>query len=481
MLRETGEAKVISQENIQIQLAGIGLQSSKKLFTETGIGILIRGNYFMLDDQLVILPSIIDTETGEVHTSTPIKGSPTNKEDLLKDLTQKILGYWKVRNQKRYLQKPPDYKAYLEYLKGLEVFYDPAAEKHFKKAYQLDTTFISPLLKLLPFYHNRRRYDAQDSLYAFLESKQPNFTRWELLIYQFMQARDDGNMLEAANLSIEAARMDPSHFLSYNRAAQIFYRNNYPQRAIEVLQSIDTILMSKEEIRNAKEAICHVTILRRDYEKAIEMSEAVLATRKLVSYEPENYVDALIYSRQFAEMHSYIQNLEGPPTAPWLYRICNALKVVGEDSLLQFYAEDLKIIAKKNRNSPWYSAMLGQASMFMENWDEAISNFEQYISKTGKNNFISDDIYGDLSFCYAMQDQMFKANKLLNELDRPSARKYFKSRILVIENKYEEAMDGLSEGKGLSYSFDWNTYIFDYKLKPLFDNLRFQELVKAKD
>ncbi|NNF36285.1 MAG: adenylate/guanylate cyclase domain-containing protein, partial [Saprospiraceae bacterium] len=341
MLRETGEANVISQENLQLNLAGIGSQSSDQLLADRGVGLHITGKIHFLDGQLVLMPKIIDTRTGEaIHTPSNIKGSPLNKEDLLEDLTQNILGYWKVRDKKRYLQKPPRYEAYQEYLKGNEIFYEQSAEAHFKKAYNLDTTFFSPLFRLIPFYWNFRRFDAQDSLYRFLDLKKSNFTRWETLIYQFMKTRDEGQRFEAAQFAIEAAEMDPSHYLSFNRAAKLFYRNNYPQRAIEVLKSIDTILLSKEEVRQIKQMICHVTILEHDYEKAIEMSQEILATRKLVSYEPENYVDALIYARQFDKMHAYIQNLERSPTAPWLYRICNALKVVGEDSLLQFYAED---------------------------------------------------------------------------------------------------------------------------------------------
>jgi class 3 adenylate cyclase/tetratricopeptide (TPR) repeat protein len=481
MLRETGEANVINQENIKVQLAGIGPLSSKKLFTETGIGILIKGNYYMLDDQLVILPSIVDTETGEVHTSTPINGSLTNKEDLLKDLTQRILGYWKVRNQKRYLQKPPNYEAYLEYLKGWEVYNEPAAEMHFKKAYQLDTTFMSPLLQLIPFYHNMRRYEAQDSLYSFLDNKQSNFTRWELLIYQFHQARDDGKYFEAANLSIEAFKMDPSHFLSINRAVSIYLTSNYPQRAIDLLQSIDTLLRGDDQIRTAKEFIVYATLLKHDYEKVVAISEKIMTTRKLVSWEPQNYVDGLIYTHQYHKIPGFIESLDVSPDGYWLYRICNGLQVVNEDSLSQIYVEDLKNLAEENKSSPDYLALRAQAEMFSKNWDQAISYFEMYILKIGYKDVGDLAVFGDLSICYAKNGQMSKALELLNTIERDGSRNYYKSRLLILEKKYDEALDSLSVAIRLRHPFGIDYYKFDHNLKLLFDNPRFEELVKVKD
>ena len=49
------------------------------------------------------------------------------------------------------------------------------------------------------------------------------------------------------------------------------------------------------------------------------------------------------------------------------------------------------------------------------------------------------------------------------------------------EGKYDEALDSLSRAIQLGYNFDDASYRFDRYLKPLFDNPRFQELVKAKD
>tara|TARA_Y100000385_G_scaffold290514_1_gene363988 strand:- start:369 stop:1415 length:1047 start_codon:yes stop_codon:yes gene_type:complete len=95
-LMETGEAKVISQANIkdQIQHAGIGPGSRIKMFSETGIGLVILGRYYLQNDELVIQPNIVDTETGEViHAPSPIIGSQSNMKDLLEDFTQEILGY----------------------------------------------------------------------------------------------------------------------------------------------------------------------------------------------------------------------------------------------------------------------------------------------------------------------------------------------------------------------------------------------------
>ena len=203
-----------------------------------------------------------------------------------------------------------------------------------------------------------------------------------------------------------------------------------------------------------------------------------MTTRKLVSWEPHNYVDGLIYTHQYNKIPGFIESLDVSPDAYWLYRICNGLQVVNEDSLLQIYVEDLKILAEENQNLPWNLVLHAQAEMFSKNWDQAISYFEKYILKIGFKDVVDYFVFGDLSICYAHEGKMSKALELLNKLSLDGSRIYYKSRLLVIEGKYDEALDSLIQS---GHSFEIDSYKFDRNLKPLFDNPRFQELVKAKD
>jgi len=106
------------------------------------------------------------------------------------------------------------------------------------------------------------------------------------------------------------------------------------------------------------------------------------------------------------------------------------------------------------------------------------------MSEKGYKNTIDYSVFGDLSMCYARIGDISKAYELLDKLSwhevHNKIRKYHKSKLLVVEGNHDEAMDSLSVSIQLGYPFETYSFRFDNNLKPLFDNPRFQEMVKVK-
>ncbi len=375
----------------------------------------------------------------------------------------------------------------MEYLKGMDFFNEDGnnAEEHFKKAYQLDTTFISPLLKLIPYYHNKRRYNAQDSLYIFLDKIKPNYTRWELLVYEFMRARDDGKWLESADLANQASKMDPSHYTSFTRAANAYIAANHPQKIIDMAERIDPLLIQLNDQYQFSAYVGHAMLLQQDYAAVVLKYEKLSATRSLHPWETFHYIEALIYSHEADKISSLIKDLPVSGRGLWLYRICNSLLLVNENTLSEEYANQLKEFALENNMSPKFLLLSASAEMYLKNWNAAIMHFERHLSEIGPENITDYTFIGDLSMCYAQVGDMSKSYEILEKALRGESfediRKYHKSKLLVVEGKLEEAIDSLSISIQLGYGFETFRYQFDHNLKPLFENERFLDLVKVKD
>ena len=248
-LMETGDANVISAANVQnrVQLAGIGGSALANFGKQTGVGVIVLGRYYLQEDQLIIHSNIMNTESGEViHAFEPIQGSKRTMMELLNDLTQKVLGYWSVRDMNRYISNPPKYEAYQKFIEADRVWGEAehveAIERLLSEAYFIDSTFFAPVLKLIVHFNNwgpSRSSTKRDSLINFIDSKNIKFTRWEKVRYNFIKAAIESDWLKAGDLSKELYEMDLTDLNSNYNMGRCYILANYPQRAVDGFESFD--------------------------------------------------------------------------------------------------------------------------------------------------------------------------------------------------------------------------------------------------
>ncbi|MBC2838617.1 adenylate/guanylate cyclase domain-containing protein [Robiginitalea sp. SC105] len=493
-LMETGEVKIVGADKLKevVSEAGIAPPDIAALFAESGIGILIIGKYYIQDNQLFVQANIMDTQTGLiVHAPRPIIRPQTQKSDILEELSEEILGYWEVRDLSRFRQNPPRFEAYQEYQEGLEDFnqghktgddkYFAMSEVHFLKAFELDTTFRTPLLKLHVAYHNMGRYGEKDSLFTVLGELKSQMTTWERKNYEFEWERNYGENLEAARIAEEMFEMDPSDEVSFSRAMGQYVRANYPSRALQLRNKWDSLYIGQagDQLHFSDGRDVPLYMLK-EFDSIYTMYQKDL---QIVNDPWKNrmYAQVLIQTGRYGELPERI--LAAPERGPvgkpaLLYRICNTLMLKGKDSLARIYGGQLKDFALANRDKTNYLQWLGTAEMFMGNHEAAARHLESY-----REIDDDSDIMADLIPCYARMGATGKIDNLIEHYWGPRINgfsAYLRALAETIRGNPDQALEYLATSIREGYGFDAWSYAYDYHFRPLFDDPRFQQLVRPK-
>ena len=214
-----------------------------------------------------------------IHALTPIEGDKSKMIDLLDQLTQEVLGYWAVKKTKRFLQNPPKYEAYKKYQAVEKNWFANAYAKQneqlLQEAYQLDTNFYAPLLKLAILYDNPgilRSGSKKDSVLTYIKSKNPPLTKWEKLRLAFIQ---ESNNLKRAQISEQMYQMDASDDAANFNAALNYLFANRPQKTVGLLESfVYHFPLIKSDYSMKKAWLSHAYLSLGNYNKVIEIAES---------------------------------------------------------------------------------------------------------------------------------------------------------------------------------------------------------------
>ena len=498
-LMETGEANVISAANIQHQIAkaGLGQGANPEFASNTGVDVMLQGRYYLQENRLIIHANIVEIASGEViHALAPIEGDKGEMIDLLDQLTQEVLGYWAVKKAKRFQQNPPKYEAYKTFEKAQAAWYDDSqyknSERLLKKAYQLDTTFYAPLLKLIPLYLNSRKFESIDSVFNFINNIQPNFNEWERLRFEYFKQTLAGNHLEAGHLGRKRYLLDPSDGSANNNAALSFLQANHPQKALDVLLAYDVRYRNMDDLRSSRENwLTTAYILLGDYGAVIKIMEnysfptftRITLQNHLFALAKLEQHDALIpVIEKYHKMGVYNQGKK--LSAAYLYNaLCNILKLLGQQDLLLEHAQTLMNIAQKDTSNTNRLLNMADAAIYLEDWSQAQAFLEAYQNQVDiSGNF---DVLSKIGVVYVKLGQTEKVNQILTAFNTTKGFKkdnlYYKARIQATLGDKSAAMESLEEAfqLGRGFAIDYN-YHFDSFLLPLFDYPPFMEFVKPK-
>ena len=235
---------MINAANIQ----GLGSDGDnyQELARAGGVQMVLKGRYYTDNNRLFIISDIIDAESGKViHAINRVEGEKNRMTALLDKLTQEVLSYWAIKDQKRFAQNPPLYGAYQDYLKAGAVYIaDPVqAEKYLHAAYKQDSNFYAPLIMLYTLYGKEGKDSLQQALLSFLDQRSHAFTRWEELQFGELKAIRNREWLKLARLAEERYRMDSSDRDALMRSINAYNNANRPSRALELIQGFDTTFL----------------------------------------------------------------------------------------------------------------------------------------------------------------------------------------------------------------------------------------------
>ena len=475
-LMETGEANIINAANIrkEIAQASLGQAANPKFAEATGVDVLLQGRYYIVEGQMIIAADITEVKTGELLHSLQLKKAPEANMELLDDLTQEVINYWAVKEKKRFLQNPPKYEAYQEWMEAERLYTSEPEQSavHLQKAFELDTTFFAPLLSLASLQARYGRTKEIGEIMAFLERHQDAFSRWEKLKFASQKASGRRDYLEAAKLNEQLAEMDPSDDKS-NYSAAYFYNNaNYPRKALELLQKQDPRYNSEGAYaiswRSSQEAYAQLRLA--DYTSIIKLAEdypspkmftplAVFHLKALVRLDS---VQALARTFQHYKENG-VYGPTGQPDLPdhILVVLCNELMIIDNQELLKQYAEELKEWLEQNKvvNFPHHlpdvfnnrpmrqSEAKGFAYYYLQDYQQALDAWTQEeIPETNWPDRIERS--SRVGVCHALLGEAEKAQAQLDEINNAfnehpwfeANRDYYSSRIHAALGQQDEAV-----------------------------------------
>jgi tetratricopeptide (TPR) repeat protein len=220
----------------------------RALAEETGAGTVISGVVYLQNDSLEIHVNVTDAVRGQpLGAVDPARGPQASARDVIADAQQRVMGFLAISFDERIaaqatgVAQPPSFEAYRAFDEGM-VYYlrldNREALRYFRRAFELDTTFVTPLIYATFNHINLTEWAQADSLVGILEGFRERLSDYDRHWLDYLKARVDGDIDEGLLAIRRAAELAPGSKAVYNRAYTA-NRANRPQEAIDALLSLD--------------------------------------------------------------------------------------------------------------------------------------------------------------------------------------------------------------------------------------------------
>ena len=239
-LREL-EIRTVSPEMVRQNKDQIGIlpnnpQNEPSFAEITGAKFVITGSYYLQKDSILLNTRLSSTETGEeVYNFPKLMGHKDQKEALVEEARQYLLGYWVLKkNQKLPNLSPPKYEAYQIYLTCM--LNQPDC---YQKVLAIDPDLM--LARVWFMYVSGLRGD--DSTYLanqkYVEERWGQCTEFERNIFLFSSGMWEGDF-QAASDALEANyQLDSADLFIIHESAYILLTAiNQPEKAVKRFQRI---------------------------------------------------------------------------------------------------------------------------------------------------------------------------------------------------------------------------------------------------
>jgi len=222
---------------------------------ETGAGTIVSGAIYRVgDSHLEIVVSVSDAHRGRlIGTLDPVIASADSIAELLRILRQKVTGFLAVRSDDQraapleFAGEPPPFDAYVALRTGMSHFNrgeHQVATGHFRRAFDLDSTYAEALLFLALTHRNlgerhrdAREFAASDSVLRVVSRLDAHLTPYYRNYLECMRALIDGD-LERSRASIRRAAQTAPRSRAWYSFGVLCYWTNRPLEAVEALSTL---------------------------------------------------------------------------------------------------------------------------------------------------------------------------------------------------------------------------------------------------
>ena len=451
------DTKVVSFRNIKVNISFASEGNFTSFAKATGSEKIIRGNFYLDGDQIIFQSRIVDAESGVLEKAMPqISGNIEQKTVIVKNLQQRILGYFAIKTDPYFdflKDDPPNFEAYKMMVKGYEYF-NADYEKtivYDNKAIEIDSNFIAPYLSILIAYNNAGRYWKVDSVAQVFKQRKLHLTPLDQLVYDKTLTKDPNVKIAISKKIFE---IDPKNRLYNYDAANYSIIYNDPEESVRICQNVDLDLMRVEF--HSQSLWFHVYAIALTRLNRFE--EALDVLNRLPEKFEDFYYKTMVFALQGKEdsIQQMAQRLEKKKTSKdisWFYNRAALIYGVLDDKprqkewagkALNYLKQQPEAIVSNNFN-------LARAYYLSEQYDQALSYYFE-LSRDAEYGSLYDDkgLWNYLSrigCIYARTGKKEKAMEMIEQLKTvpdpyPEGRySYGIARIYAQLNEKEKAME----------------------------------------
>ncbi|UCG89326.1 MAG: serine/threonine protein kinase, partial [Gemmatimonadota bacterium] len=174
----------------------------RALAEETGAGVVISGAVYVVEgDSLEIQVNVTDAEEGRLLGAVePLRAPRTSESEIITETQQRVMGFLAVSFDERIAAhvtvaaQPPSYAAYQSFDDGISHYQrgeEREAIPHFRRAFGLDTTFVTPLFYWTHCHNNLFEWALSDSVVGILERYRDRLSDYDRHWLDHLKARVD--------------------------------------------------------------------------------------------------------------------------------------------------------------------------------------------------------------------------------------------------------------------------------------------------
>lgn len=503
---------VMRPANIEAQVQKARLQTDDdQLFAQelkqlTGVDVIVEGNYYVIDQSLIISANILNVADDQVIKSFEERGPLDNAMSVVESIGQKILGYWAVKDIQSLSAKPPAYEAYKLYREsGAQAITEPEeAIRKLQLAAEIDSSFIEPLFSLHSLYNKEGRMAEVEATFDQINQRKQEFSRWDQLRYNQLEKIRDKNWLRAAELSEQMFDLDPSQATAAVAASSLYLYANRPTKALAIRSRIDPTFIPTPDIPidwSVVGVACAYYFL--ESYKQVDSVASAYALPTIPDALAVIHLHSLVVlqSERLEEVYQYYLqagcvSTSGKPTPKSIITeyVCDKLYLTAQDSVLDHFMLLLEQLVDQTDKSPYVHRSKGFISFFQEEYAEALGYWQQERLKhqswpgwLEKPQQI--DHQSRLGFCTAMMGDSTTTRTYLEALlphssesrDIQSIKLYYQARIYTALGQYDVACQSLQRSVDKGFAF-FRPQVFrnDPFLKALHGYPAFEAIVRPK-
>jgi serine/threonine-protein kinase len=214
-------------------------------------GLLVLGNYYRSRDSVTFHASVVDVATGRnLRSLEPVIGPIEQSGSALEALRQRVAGVLGLLLDPMTesfhvdpdMAPPQNLPAYRELVAGLRLEKRndfPGAAERYRRALELDSTFLAPLIQLAHVSAWSDRCGVTDSIGDILRSRQDRLSTWNRLTIGLLLARCQGDQMTAVKLHQQRFQAFPQSKDALSRYIWVLQHSNQPRAARDVIRKLD--------------------------------------------------------------------------------------------------------------------------------------------------------------------------------------------------------------------------------------------------